>query len=97
MTGEAYLEALSKFTTEHSIPRDIASRIRKASEELGELSEAAVNREWQEIKTEACDLVNVAFDLLRCVSNDPWAALMENLAEKDAKYKVGQQRTEEKK
>lgn len=97
MNQNLYIVTLDRFTAENGIPRDLASRIRKAGEELGELSEAIINREISEIQAEACDLVNVAVDILRIVANDPWAALMDNLAEKDRKYKEGRQRTEAKK
>lgn len=97
MAGKLYISALNRFTAEHQIPRDIASRIRKLGEEHGELSEAIINRDLAAMQEEAADLVNVAFDLLSILTKDPWAALMENLAEKDRKYKEGKQRLEAKK
>jgi len=93
MTGELYIEKLSQFIANHQIPRDLASRVRKLNEETGELSEAIINGDLAHIEAEACDAVNVAFDILRCISGDPWEALLLNLQEKDLKYSEGRQRT----
>jgi len=99
MTGEAYLSALQAFTEAHKIPRDVASRLRKAGEELGELSEAAMNHDIPALTEEACDLVNVSIDLLTRVVGTKllWQVLVENLITKDAKYLAGARRTEERK
>lgn len=94
---KAYTEALAAFITTHEIPRDLASRIRKANEELGELSETIINGNIYEMEAEACDLCNVAFDILRVLVKDPEAALLRNLEVKSAKYEAGRQRTEPKK
>jgi NTP pyrophosphatase (non-canonical NTP hydrolase) len=94
---QSYIDALNKFVTDHQIPRDIASRVRKANEELGEVAECAINGDIYNLESEICDMVNVAFDMLCCVTKDPFALLMENLAAKDAKYKAGNQRIEDKK
>jgi len=94
---QRYIEALNAFTTTHQIPRDLASRIRKANEELGELSETIINGNVYEIEAEACDLCNVAFDILQVLTNDPLAALLRNLEVKDAKYREGMQRIEARK
>ena len=97
MTGELYIESLGRFIADHQIPRDLASRIRKLNEETGELSEAIINGNLADIQAEACDAVNVAFDILRCIAGDPWEALLLNLREKDLKYSEGRQRTEPRK
>ncbi|CAK0767472.1 hypothetical protein CCP3SC15_360010 [Gammaproteobacteria bacterium] len=99
-----YLRQLQRFTRANAIPRDLASRIRKAGEELGELSEAAILEGWfgesgRDVRSEAADLINVGVDILLITAGDgpdamlsvyPWLIL--NLMEKAAKYDRGENR-----
>lgn len=99
-----YLLQLQRFTRANAIPRDLASRIRKAGEELGELSEAAILEGWfggsgRDVRSEAADLINVGVDILLITAGDgpdaplsvyPWLIL--NLMEKAAKYDRGENR-----
>lgn len=97
-----YLYILRRFVSGNKIPRDLASRIRKAGEELGELGEAAIlstgiaNRD---VMSEAADLINVGIDILMICHDDrpdsmdkvfPW--LIYNLLEKAEKYDRGENR-----
>jgi NTP pyrophosphatase (non-canonical NTP hydrolase) len=99
-----YLVQLRRFTSSNSFPRDLASRTRKAAEELGELSEAVVleamfGGRTREIREEAADFVNVGMDILLITGGDgpdamlsvyPW--LNFNLLEKATKYERGENR-----
>lgn len=97
MQPELYTKALNRFITDHNIPRDLASRVSKAAEELGEVAECAINRDLDNLEGEVCDLCNVAFDMLQMLTSDPWGALLRNPAVKDEKYREGRRRVEAKK
>lgn len=98
-----YLLFLRRFVAGNNIPRDLASRIRKAGEELGELGEAAVIAAYgngtRDVMSEAADLINVGIDILMICADDgpdsmdkvfPW--LIYNLMEKAGKYDRGENR-----
>lgn len=76
-----YLVLLRRFVLSNRIPRDLASRIRKAGEELGELGEAAVLSQYgagtsdhtpdvRDVMSEAADLINVGIDMLMICAGD---------------------------
>ena len=76
-----YLIFLRRFVSANKIPRDLAGRIRKAGEELGELAEAAVlsshgagtsdfSPEWRDVMSETADLINVGVDILMISAGD---------------------------
>lgn len=97
-----YLLQLRRFTKKNEIPRDLASRIRKAGEELGELAEAMVNGNLSEIMSEAGDGINVLVDvLIICSGDNPRSSLniypflIQNLRDKAEKYDQGENRTGE--
>lgn len=94
-----YLLQLRRFVSKNEIPRDLASRLRKAGEELGELGEAMVNGNLAPIMSEAGDGINVLIDiLLICAGDGPRAStciypfLIQNLKDKAEKYDAGDQR-----
>jgi NTP pyrophosphatase (non-canonical NTP hydrolase) len=94
-----YLLQLRRFVKKNEIPRDLASRVRKLGEEIGELSEALINGDLSAILTETGDSINVLVDMLMINWGDgPRASvgvypfLIENLKAKAAKYDQGEQR-----
>lgn len=71
MNAPEYYRTLKHFVEVHGISRDPWSRLEKAQEEVGELEDAILSGDRDNIINEAADLLNVCADIILSQGGNP--------------------------